>query len=228
MRYLLVVLTALAVIPASAGVIASSSFTSNAESWTGVTANPGSSFDIVLTPAVAYHSTGGNPGGYIALLDPDGNDTMFSAPSPFLGNLSSILNGSISYSTITDQTPDYSGALVVIKGGGLVLVYFTGSQPAVQGQWAAVTVPVAPGANWHLRSTGGSVAALSDFQTALANVTSLYITAENHNGTTETTGLDTVALNAPDIGTPEPSSMMLTAGGLALATALSSRRRRRS
>jgi len=212
-------------IPASAGIIASSVFTANSESWTALTADSATTgLPVVQNLALTFNATGGIPGGYVSVADEDNADTFFVAPVAFSGNLSAAINGSLVYNSITDQTADYAGPLVVIKGNGVTLVYQTGTQPAGVNVWNSVSVPLGPNANWHIGTGGGSLATLSDFQTALANVSAFWITAETHNGVSETTGLDSVTLSSTDSTVPEPSTAFYLGSGLLAAAALLRRR----
>ena len=159
-----------------------------------------------------YNAIGGNPTGYVSVRDPDNFDTFFQAPAAYHGNLIALLNGSLRYDIITDQSVDYDGADVVIKGGGLVLVYNI-SPPPASSAWTTVNVAIAPGSGWHLGTLAGAAPLLADFQTALAGVNELWIAAEYHSGTTETSGLDNVSLNSVD-SIPEPASGLLGFIGL--------------
>jgi hypothetical protein len=136
----------------------------------------------------------------VSITDPDNFDTFFRAPVAFLGNQSAALGGTLSFDTITDTGLDYNGADVVIKGNGKVLVYDVA--PTTGANWSSVTLTVSPSANWRLNTLNGAAANVADFQSVLANVSELWITAEYHAGT-ETTGLDNVALSA----VPEPKAM---------------------
>jgi len=217
------------VVGAGAGALraappASSNFNVNDQGWSVVTVDTGTSgFPTATTGGATYNATGGNPGGFISILDPDSFDTFFRAPAAYQGNLLAALNGTLQFDTITDQIADYNGADVVIKGNGTVLIYDIA--PLATANWSTVALTIAPGANWHLNTLGGPTATLSDFQNALANVSEFWITAEYHNGVSETTGLDNVSLNAPSVA-PEPSSAALTLLGLAAGLGLCGRRRR--
>lgn len=183
-----------------------STFDTDAQGWTTLTADSATAgLPVQVTAAAVFQPTGGNPGGFISFLDPDGFDSLFRAPASFLGNQTSVLGGSLSFDTITDQAIDYNGPDVVIKGNGTVLVYDV-APPVGTGIWSHVSVSLAPSANWHLNSSGGPAANLADFQSALGAVSELWVTAEYHNGTTEITGLDNVTLTA----IPEPGAMLLT------------------
>lgn len=212
---ILSIAAALSIGAAGAATIAASSFGAGNEGWAGVTADPSvAGFPLMTNQSVTFNATGGNPGGFISITDPDGFDTLFSAPSAFLGDLTAALNGTLQYDTITDQSVDYNGGDVVIKGNGVTLVYDI--PPPASASWSTVSVMLAPNASWHVSTPGGALATLADFQSVLPNVSSFWITAEYHFGATETTGLDNVMLStAADVGAvPEPGSILLAGLGL--------------
>ncbi len=198
--------------------VASSNFSSNSEGWLALTADEAAAgISPVLTNlAVTFHSNGGNPGGDISILDPDTNTTFFQAPVSYLSGLAGAYNGTFSFDIKTSTTPDYFGSLLVLKGGGLTLVYTPTSQP-VGTQWSTIDIALAPGANWHVGQPGGAQASAADFHTALHNATALWIGAETTTGLVETVSLDNVALCAP-ASVPEPSTWALVGtAGLLLA-----------
>ena len=65
-----------------------SAFDAGAEGWSIVSFGDltNNDYTVVGTYPVTYSATGGNPGGYINSMDPDGGDFTFSAPAAFLGN----------------------------------------------------------------------------------------------------------------------------------------------
>ena len=145
----------------SAQAAVTSTFDTDAEGWSGLTARPGESSAPIHNagPFGSYSATGGNPGGYFRLPDPDDQDTFFSAPAQFLGNQSSAVGGTLSYDLYTDASINYAGPNVVLQGGGVTLVYVLTTQPAVQNSWVTVSVALAPSAFWHLGSAGGGALA---------------------------------------------------------------------
>jgi hypothetical protein len=209
----------LIVIPAaaSAGVIASSLFNVDAESWTGVTADPFTAgYPQALSLSVTYNAAGGNPGGHIGLLDGDGNDTFFAAPAAYRGNISAAIGGTLQFDMQYRDTLDYNGYDLVIKGGGLVLRYDGPIPPVTPTSWTTITYSLAPGAGWTV--DGAGAATLADFQTVFGSTTDFWITSEFTNGVVETALLDNVILTGADAQAPEPSTWsMLALGGLALA-----------
>ena len=191
----------------SAQAAVSSTFDTGADGWTGLTALPYDSSAPIHNagPFGGYSATGGNTGGYFRLPE-------------FLGNQSSAVGGSLSYDLYTDTTINYAGPNVVLKGGGLTLVYFLTTQPAVQNAWVGVNVALAPSAAWHLGSASGGAASTADFQTALGSLDQLWISAETHSPVEETSGLDNVRLTS---AVPEPATtwlMLLGVGAIAGAS----------
>lgn len=208
----------------SAQAAVTSTFDTDAEGWSGLTARPGESSAPIhnVGPFGSYSATGGNPGGYFRLPDPDDQDTFFSAPAQFLGNQSSAVGGTLSYDLYTDASINYAGPNVVLQGGGVTLVYVLTTQPAVQNSWVTVNVALAPSASWHLGSAGGGAASTADFQTALGNLNRLWISAETHSPVEETSGLDNVRLAA---AVPEPATAAMLLLGVAAIAGMHSRRR---
>lgn len=199
-------------LPARAAV--TSTFDTDAEGWTGLTALPYSNGAPVHNagPFGGYSPTGGHPGGYFSLPDPDDQDTFFSAPVKFLGNQAGAAGGSLSYDLYTNASINYAGPNVVLQGGGVTLVYMLASQPAVQNAWVSVNVALAPSAEWHLGSVTGGGASTADFQTVLGSLERLWISAETHSPVEETSGLDNVRLTS---AVPEASTHSLMLIGLA-------------
>ena len=91
-----------AALPAHADV--ASTFDSGAEGWTALTANLRSAGSPVVLASVALNYV---PAGYITAADADFEDTLFVAPTAYLGNQGSAYGGSLSYSLTTDLAPDY-------------------------------------------------------------------------------------------------------------------------
>jgi hypothetical protein len=205
--------------PLCARAVVTSTFDADNGGWTGVTADISTSgIPIQTTPALTFHATAGHPGGYVSLTDPDNFDMFFRAPASFLGDQRAAIGGTLQFDTITDLSRDYNGADVVIKGNGKVLVYDIA--PTAGTDWSTVSVTLSPSANWRLNTLNGPAATVADFQSALANVSELWITGEYHAGTTETSGLDNVTLTT----VPEPATAGAVLGCIGVAHLL----RRRS
>lgn len=208
---------------ASATPLTWTTFELNGEGWGGITADSAlAGFPMVLDSlSLQWHPSGGSDGGgYISLADADVFNTMFRAPGSMLGNIGAALGGTLRFDTKTDASPDYSGPVVAIQGGGVTLIYKV-AQPAT-GEWSTVEVGLAPGANWHLETESGAMPTAADFLRVFGNASAFWISAENHGGVAETTSLDNVVLSAaaaPGVSAsvaavPEPSTTILMVLGL--------------
>lgn len=201
---------------AQAGVL--TGFNAGNEGWTGLTADLATTGTPVVNASVAVNWSGasGNPGGAISVADADSADTFFAAALAFLGDQSAAFGTSLGYDLFTDQTPDYNGPNVVLKGGGLTLVHAPLAQAALLNQWVSILVPLSDDGLWHLDSVSGSTATAGDIHTALASLTALWISGETHNGVSETSSLDNVRLGRVSATVPEPSSLLLVASAALL------------
>jgi hypothetical protein len=204
---------------AQAGVF--TGFNAGSESWAGLTADlVTSGVPVQANPAVSWSGAGGNPDGAISVTDPDGWDTFFAAPVAFLGNQSTAFGTTLGYDLFTDQSADYNGPNVVLKGGGLTLVHAPASQAAVVNNWVSISVLLGNDGLWHLDSYGGALATAADLQTALGSLTALWISGETHNGVSETSTLDNVRLGRIGTPVPEPGSLPLVVSMVLAALAL--------
>lgn len=194
-----------------AGAAVSNGFGIDSEGWDVITAGDVSAAPIATYGAV-HNAAGGNPGGYISILDPDDQNTYFRAPAAYLGNMGPALGGVLRFDQIV-STPslDYDTQDVVLKGGGLTLTYNL-PLPAQTDVWKTITVPLGPNAAWTLN--GGAAASLADFQTVLGNLGDLWILAEYTNGLIEITGIDNVQLAE---AVPEPGTLLLMVSAVGLA-----------
>lgn len=165
--------------------------------------------------AQTWVATGGNGGGWLRVADISDADFLLRAPSPWLGNWSGLLGGTLSFEAlnVNNESPDWAPfGEVVITGtaGSVTLDIAAANNPPADGQWHRYGVLLAPSAGW----SGASLSSV------LANVTSLTIKGEFHAGVTEVVGIDNIQVTS----VPEPTSAALLLGGLALLASLRRKR----
>lgn len=193
--------------PAGADVV--STFDNDDEGWTV----SGDAQDGSVTPD--YHSTGGNPDGYISADDDVAGGTWyFDAPAKFLGNQAGAFGNTLSYDLRQSATSSpFNNEEIILAGNGTTLIY-NHAHPGTD--WTSFSVTLNDSAGWTIGTGGGAAATDSDIQNVLSDVTALRIRGEYRSGA-DTGSLDNVVL------VPEPAAMaMLSLAGLAL---LMSRRR---
>ncbi len=206
----------------------SSTFDLGAEGWQSVKLaypNPGDPPVILETYSPGWSAAGGNPGGYIALDDPDGgnptgNVQYWLAPSSFLGNRQLWVGGALSFDLL-DSGSGYGlfrQEDVILTGGGLTLVYGLESAPS-QAEWSHFSVGLSA-SGWRAGSYSGSEATQSEMTTVLSSLDAIYIRGEHQLGP-DSARLDSVVMQTGPV--PEPASMLAVGLG-ALATM---RRKRR-
>jgi len=196
-------LAALIALPLAASAAnLSSGFSESDEGWT-----------TPVGGTQTWEAAGGNPGGWVRVLDTDNNTNIeLTAPANWLGDWSGFLGGTLSF-----DAKNANGAPVTYGGFGEVRITGTGgtvlvldlalaNEPAGD-QWHRYSVSLTPAAGW-----GPSLVSV------LANVTNVSITGEFQAGPGEAVGFDNIRVTA----VPEPASLALLLGGLAL---LASRRR---
>jgi hypothetical protein len=159
-----------------------------------------------------FVASGGDPGGFIRITDPDNGWTYFVAPDKFRGNQSDKLGGSLSFSL------QHSGGQLagdpphaVLKSGALVLVADAGGPPALTPKWAEYSVSLSVG-NWHVGNLAGALATAQDLSLALGNLSGLFLASEFVTPIVETNGLDSVKFTA----VPLPSALWSMLGALSL------------
>jgi len=140
-----------------------------------------------------FHTTGGNPGGYISHVDEALGETWyFRAPEDVLRALPAAVGGTLTYSL--KQSADVPGILdddVIIVGPAGRLSFRFPSPPGTD--WTPFAVKFTAGAGW--RWNWNAPASQGQIRSVLANPTSLEIRGEYQTGPDEG-GLDNVVLRA--------------------------------
>ncbi len=167
--------------------LAVSTFDNNAEDWTVIG-------DVVGTPT--YHTSGGNPGGYVSATDQTDGETWFwSAPAKFLGNKSAAYGGVLRYDLRQDpndaQYQDYD---VILEGAGLRLVLEATYTPRTI--WTSYVVILDQRAGWFKDDGTDDSPTAGEMQAVLADLTALRIRGEYQIGD-DTGDLDNVRLEGP-------------------------------
>lgn len=210
----------------------SSDFSVDADGWTVSTLSDsgGPNFLVALQSGLAptHNASGGNPGGFISILDPDTGWTYFVAPSKFTGNQADKFGGSLSFSLqqatnggfLLDPEPPH----LALVSGTTVLVLDAGAVPVATPDWSSYTVALMAG-TWHLNSLSGALATNADLQTVLGNLSALFVVSEFISPVVEVNGLDSVSLVAP---VPLPTAAWGMLSALGLLGAKTARRQRRA
>lgn len=199
---------------ADVNVLASSTFDTDAEGWS--TLNDATGF--------GWLPSGGNPGGSIGATDVGTGQTWYYvAPAAFLGDRSAALGGSLTYELRQAVTTGpFDNSDILMTGGGLTLSYEFDYNPGTD--WTAYAVDLAPSAGWRVGSRTGDAASAADFATVLGDLTALHIRGEYRNvASSDNSRLDNVFLVAGPV--PEPATLAMMAGGLALLGVAARRRR---
>ena len=190
-----------------------STFDTNADGWTHAPGgDPGST--------VTFSATGGNPGGRIVLNEAaQGAFDFFQAPAKYLGNDSAFLNGTFSFQLMDNSSiDDLSAPLTLTDASGDTLTHVLPTFSP--GSYVSFSFTLNQSGGWTYTPAGGtgSAATQPQFQTVLANVSTLVVPGDFHNGT-ELTSLDNVALTVP-----EPSTWALLLGAFGVRTLMIRRR----
>jgi hypothetical protein len=208
--------------PATAAVLASSTFDASTEGWTQF----GDATGPVFVPS------GGNPGGFIRATDTEtGAAWYFSAPAQFLGNKSAAYGTSLTYDLRQSALFNQNNSVddVTLVGNGLTLTKDAGANPDST-LFTHYDVQLLASAGWF--AGPATPATETDMMSVLSNLTALLIRGEFVSGP-DAGDLDNVFLNGAaavptpgPIGVPEPANWPLLAVGFALLGAILRRRTR--
>ena len=209
---------------ASAAVIASSTFTTGDEGWKN------GNFDATTVgqPGVTWSAVGGNPGGYISVID-NFDWNAFLAPAAYLGNQSAAYGGTLTFD-LYDVEVDFDelyAAVMLSDGVTFLFGGFVQSQYPLGPPFSPFNVSLLASAGWRTTPDPGSAAASeAQLQTVLGNLHILAISADWKTGN-DNVALDNVVLNSgpgSPSAVPEPGTFALVAGAAALTAFRISRR----
>ena len=149
----------------------------------------------ILSPI--YHTTGGNPTGYISSLDEGAGGTwFFSAPNKFIGNKSWFYGKTLKFDLKqSSRSSQFNDDDVIIEGNGIVLAINTSSNP--QTSWTSYSMVLNESGAWRVGDRNGRRATQSEFRTVLCNVKRLWIRGEFVSGADEGS-LDNVIIDGTD------------------------------
>jgi gliding motility-associated-like protein len=167
-----------------------STFDTDAEGWTAI--------DNISGTDPTHVATGGNPGGFIQVVDGVlGTATYFVAPAKFLGNRSSSFGKLLTFELQVYTTANSSTAGVRLTGGGITLVKLLTpefSLPVINPGWSSYSFRLDESVAWRLTSTTGPLATNAQIQTALTALSELAINGEYSTSASDAGGLDNVVL----------------------------------
>ncbi|UJP05817.1 MAG: hypothetical protein LZF61_02250 [Nitrosomonas sp.] len=203
--------------------LASSTFDSDTDGWTGLTTDGSPAWSVITSGLLPMYSTDGAPTGSIVLSDSDTQWTYFDAPAKFLGNQSAAFGGSLQFDSrfVTAGTSYTDEAEVVLKGAGLTLVY--NITDSLSDTWTHFDVALASG-NWRVDNIfGGALATDAQLQAVLGGLDALWINAEYFTPVQEAIALDNVMLLS---AVPEPQHYLMLLLGFGLLGLISLAQRR--
>jgi len=183
---------------ADSRVIASSTFDTDADGWVVkdlAFPNPGVPPVPLNTFTPTYQSTGGNPGGYLSLVDPTANAWYWYAPAKFLGDRHTAYGGSLSFDLmVTGTGTPFDEEDVMLVGGGVTLVFTLPARPATT--FTSYQIGLTE-TGWKRDTRNGAAATPADMQTVLGALTDIYIRGEYLLASDDVGRIDNVVLSGP-------------------------------
>jgi hypothetical protein len=175
---------------AHAGVLAKSTFDTDADGWKVVGDTSSGTENATHVP------TGGDPGGFISIDDAATGGVMYwRAPKTFRKAAEDAYKGSLAFSLRQSVTNNqFDADDIVIEAPGLTLVYNTSPNPAIAPGWTTYKVPLTK-AGWTDATLSPEPATAKDMKDALKAAGSLLIRAEYQTGP-DVDDLDTVTLKS--------------------------------
>lgn len=175
----------------------SSTFDTDADNWLVVDTpdpGPGTPPQILATYTPTYFASGGDPGGYISIVDPTQGPTFYwYAPPKFLGDQGAYYGKRLSFDIADSGGSSYFMAPdVILVGAGLTLEYaLNASDYPINEGFVHVAVPLNE-VRW-TDATDGTSATATQMQAVLAQLGTLMIRGEYLDGP-DTGSLDNVTL----------------------------------
>lgn len=191
--------------PASAGVLAVSTFDSGTEGWTATR------IDIAgnaLPGNVSFAGGAGNPGGALRHDAPSDSRTSYlSAPSSFVAALHSAIGGSVSWDIATINTPStdifFSDVDIDIRAGtNHIRRNVTPPAPPISPTYVRYSLTFGTDAGWlFFDGANTTTASQAQIDAVLAGAESFLIRSEYWSSfTPDTTLLDNVVVAGPGLG----------------------------
>ena len=119
-----------------------STFDDDAEGWIVRDANCSNYAQTNATQTLDWQSTGGDPDGYVIHSDVNEFCSFFSAPSPYLGDMSAYAGGTLSFSLASTESDWQGSDVVVLIGAGKVVCWRLPLSPPLPPSWRAYEVPL--------------------------------------------------------------------------------------
>lgn len=155
-------------------------------------------------------ASGGNPGGYAQAEDlVTGQYWNWVAPAAYLGDKSAYGGGTLSFDlqAIADGNNLNGSPDLRLSGGGLTIAINIG-RPS-ETEFTSFSVTLDDSSNWRINTESGRAATQAEIDQVLADLTSIRIRGEYHNG--EGTGLlDSVVMSLPGAPTAADDTATVT------------------
>lgn len=149
------------------------------------------------SPNATWQAAGGNPGGYIRVVDGStGGTWQFVAPPKFLGVKCDAYGRYLRYDQFVsdNSNPNSTPDITIESNGGVRLVI---DNPALPGTtWTHFDVLLREDAGWRLNNLNGPMPTEAQFRQVLSNVTRLRIRGEYYSFADDFGGLDNVTLES--------------------------------
>lgn len=212
----------------ASSALAAGAFDAGTEGWT--------SFGNSTAPV--WNAGGGNPGGYLSVVDGDDGWAYLSAPATYLAPISTggTFSFDLRHSAPTTRYPFLYDVRVALSGAGINLISES-VRPTLD--WASYSFNLDLSGGWRIHSSlannynpANPLPTLSQFQSVLGSLTGVYISADYTNGTslvgvTDITQIDNVRLTGLT-AVPEPATWAMLLMGFGGLGAMIRRRRARA